>query len=287
MITLVMMLAVAGIAGQPKQPPLTLPPAPATPGAPTSPPTAQPDAAPHASPVKFPHPLITEVLYAVPTGEKGDANHDSTRDATGDEFIEVFNPHQRAIDLRGYTLQDRSKGRAGAMSFTFPPVMLQPGQCAVVFNGNGSTWTGPIGDEHKAPEAVNPSFDHAWVFTMRTTSTRTALANGGDAVLLVAPDRKVVQIVRWGKFEEKLPQCDLEEEAPTVTKCSVQHKTIDGPFVAHDVLEGKLPFSPGSFGKAPPPPTEAPRVTEPNPRTPGDDKAPAKKGKGNPPPPPR
>ncbi|MCW5764839.1 MAG: lamin tail domain-containing protein [Phycisphaeraceae bacterium] len=249
---------------------------------------ADPGAA-KAPPVKFPHPLITEILYAVPTGEKGDANHDGKRDATGDEFIELTNPHDKPIELRGYSLQDKSKGRAGSLSFTFPVLTLKPGEVAVVFNGNGATWTGPVGDEKKAPAGPNPGFGNAWVFSMKTTSQRTALANSGDAVLLVAPDRAVVSLVKWGKIEETLPQATNEEDAPLVTKSSVQRRGVDGPFVAHDA-DGGLPFSPGVFGKAVTLP-EAPSVTEPNPRTPGDDKdrpsGPAPKKPRNGPPPPR
>src|SRR5437870_5538652 len=48
----------------------------------------------------FPHPLITEILYAVPSGERGDANADGTRDAVGDEFIELTNPHDKPIQLK-------------------------------------------------------------------------------------------------------------------------------------------------------------------------------------------
>ncbi|MFA6045777.1 MAG: hypothetical protein WC718_12405 [Phycisphaerales bacterium] len=56
--------------------------------------------------VPFPHPLITEVLFNVPTGAKGDANGDGTRDAVGDEFVELINPHDKPIDLKGYVLTD-------------------------------------------------------------------------------------------------------------------------------------------------------------------------------------
>jgi hypothetical protein len=69
---------------------------------------AQPADKPHAGgpPVPFPHPLITEVLYNVPTGPEGDANGDGTRSATGDEFIELINPHDKPINLKGYVLTD-------------------------------------------------------------------------------------------------------------------------------------------------------------------------------------
>jgi hypothetical protein len=62
------------------------------------------------SPVPYPHPLITEVLYDVPKGPAGDANGDGQRSANGDEFVELINPHDKAINLRGYTITDAKKG---------------------------------------------------------------------------------------------------------------------------------------------------------------------------------
>jgi len=121
------------------------------------------------SPVPFPHPLITEVLYAVPTGDEGDADGDGLRSATGDEFVELINPHNRPIRLKGYVITDgrnllstggtsrnarreppagskpakgTETGGGGALTdrksrirFEFPDLTLQPGQVVVVFNG--------------------------------------------------------------------------------------------------------------------------------------------------------
>lgn len=56
--------------------------------------------------VAFPHPLVTEVLLSVPRGLDGDANQDGTRSATGDEFVELVNPHDKPINLKGYRLID-------------------------------------------------------------------------------------------------------------------------------------------------------------------------------------
>ncbi len=62
----------------------------------------------HAAPplVKKPHPIITEILYAVPKGDEGDASQDGQRSATGDEFIELINPHDTPINLKGYAIVD-------------------------------------------------------------------------------------------------------------------------------------------------------------------------------------
>ena len=59
------------------------------------------------NPIPYPHPQITEALFNVPTGAKGDANGDGERDAAGDEFIEIANPHNKPINLRGYTITNR------------------------------------------------------------------------------------------------------------------------------------------------------------------------------------
>lgn len=71
--------------------------------------------------VPYPHPLITEILYAVPSGVRGDANADGTRDAIGDEFIELVNPHDRPIQLKGYTILDASAYAPGAARPTGRP----------------------------------------------------------------------------------------------------------------------------------------------------------------------
>jgi hypothetical protein len=66
--------------------------------------------------VDFPHPLITEILYSVPGGRLGDANKDGTRSATGDEFVELVNPHDKPIELEGYRLSDGAPVGAGGPS---------------------------------------------------------------------------------------------------------------------------------------------------------------------------
>lgn len=202
--------------------------------------------------VAYPHPLITEVLFAVPTGTSGDANQDGTRDATGDEFVELVNPHDKPINLRGYRLVDKSLGKGNALSFTFPECTLQPGEVAVVFNGYKSTILGAVGDSGHAAES-NPKFSSARVFSMKGQSTKTSFSNAADAVLLFAPgvsaggtNSSAVQIVRWGKVDS-LPAAGLNEEAPATSKGSVQRESMNGPLAVHPP-EGSVSFSPGKFG---------------------------------------
>lgn len=211
--------------------------------------------APPASPADAPaaprDPLITEVLYAVPTYE-GDANRDGRRSATGDEFIELVNPFDTPIQLRGYTLTDRNPPDQGQMRFEFPTLTLKPGEVVVVFNGLDARWKGPVGDDRRAPPAPNELFHDAWVLTMHNDSSLTGLANGGDWVLLTAPDGRIVSCLRWGRTAEYPPINDERlVELPETFVGSVQLDPATGRFREHRSLGGRfaaLPFSPGLFG---------------------------------------
>ncbi len=247
-------------------------------GDPDVPPSTKP-------PVEFPHPLITEVLYAVPKGDAGDANQDGRRSATGDEFVEVVNPHDKPINLKGYVICDAlplkgpdsdrpskadkkpassgpapsSGGGAGGVGekpkrsqvrFAFPDLTLKPGEVAVVFNGFESSIPGAVGDENSAA-GRNEKFANAYVFTMRMKTQFASFANQGDCVALVAPDGRGVECVRWGTAaqDKKIPAASLVEEAPE-SNGSVQRDRPWGKFVSHRDLAGdagKLACSPGVF----------------------------------------
>ncbi|MCC6659333.1 MAG: lamin tail domain-containing protein [Phycisphaerales bacterium] len=193
----------------------------------------------------FPHPLITEILYAVPSGDAGDANADGTRDAAGDEFVEITNPWDKAIELGGYTLSDRNAEGRGGMRFKFPRLRVPPGAVIVVFNGCKQAFAGPVGDEAGAPNATDAKFGGAAVFTMRNDSGAVSLSNGGDYVLLSAPDGTPVHCIKWGEFSETVPAAAVIEDAPKVTGRSVARATRDGPLEAHP--KGEHPFSPGTL----------------------------------------
>ncbi len=221
------------------------------------PPAPAPAPAAPAQLVAFPHPLITEVLYAVPTGDAGDANKDGSRDVNGDEFVELINPHDKVIQLKGYMLTDRNPEDKGKLRFTFPALELQPGQIVVVFNGHGARWTGPVGDSSRAPEAGNETFAGAFTFTMKITSAQKGFSNSGDYVLLTAPSNEPIHCVTWGTYDEKPPASTaLIEEAPKVTGRSVTRPAPTGGLEPHDAAFG--PFSPGVFPYAAPAPSADP-----------------------------
>lgn len=58
-------------------------------------------------------PMITEVYYAVGPGAGGDANGDGVREANGDEFVELVNPHGVAINLKGWTISGKPPRSGG------------------------------------------------------------------------------------------------------------------------------------------------------------------------------
>lgn len=210
--------------------------------------------APPPAPVDYPYPLITEVLFDVPEGAAGDASGDGQRHATGDEFIEVTNPHDRSISLGGYILSDRNHpGRAG-FSFQFPALKLKPGESAVVFNGLETRVRGSVGTTERRARASR-EFAKAYVFTAQNDSGSVGLANSGDWVLLSTHRGRPIHCVYWGEFEAELPQGPglLIEQASRETRGSVHRAPASPPDADHEQLgawsrhheHAGLRFSPG------------------------------------------
>ncbi len=207
---------------------------------------ADPYATMHAIPA--PHPIITEVLFRVPggAGPEADANKDGARDAAGDEFVEIQNPHDEPVNLKGYTLADRNPEENRAFRFTFPDVQLAPGAIAVVFNGFGAKIPGPSGDSEKAA-APNPNFNGALVFDAKITSRNRALSNSGDFVVLAAPDGAPIEVVYWGSPDPAPPPEALRtSEADLGARGSVQRLGPRTPVFEHMAIDNR-PFSPGEI----------------------------------------
>lgn len=202
-----------------------------------------------------PHPVITEVLFNVPNDDSGDADKDGSRDATGDEFVELFNPHAKSVNLRGYTLTSRlsvgdDTGKKG-VRFTFPDLELPPGAVVVVFNGYKSTASGPIGSSRRPPEKVHPEFAKAAVFSMGITAKNRSWNNSGDFVLLSAPDGRPVDAIWWGDPSPKPPKgCLRAAEVDANPAGSVQRTTADAEPVPHTKLDSRV-CSPGEIPAKP------------------------------------
>ncbi len=209
---------------------------------------AQPQA-PAKNPIQFPHPQITEVLYDVPQGSTGDANKDGQRSAAGDEFIEIANPYDEAIELEGYVITNRRApfdGSAkGGVRFVFPKISLAPHAVAVVFNGHEAAIPEPVGTGVKAPESGNDRFAGALVFTIENSSSRNALANEGDWVVLWSPEGQAIDCVAWGDPSPTPPTEVLRaQHFPDASPGSVQRLKPDAPMRTHSSIDGAR-FSPG------------------------------------------
>ena len=206
------------------------------------------------------HPVITEILFSVPTDDgtgRGDANNDGTREVAGDEFVEIANPHDVPIQLLGYVLRDSAPPGPTRFEFVFPELVLEPGQCAVVFNGRNARWDGPVGDTNRAPQAPHPLFNGAHVFTARC-SGRVTFANAGDWVMLVGPSGERVQAVSWGSPKLSVPSdVTTVENAGRVGGMSIQRDSVTGELTKHADLDGRL-YSPGEAFVAKPEPEPEP-----------------------------
>lgn len=203
------------------------------------------------APSKDLHPVISEVLYNVPPGDGGDAGGDGTRDAAGDEFVELFNPHPKAINLEGYTIANRlaaaePAGKRG-VRFTFPKFELPPGGVVVVFNGYKTNLSQPVGTASRAPSGVNKKFADAFVFTIGTRQPMNAFKNDGDFVLLSSPRGEALQCIVWGEPDPPAPSSVVRLEAVAESpKGSVQRLAADTEILAHPSIDGRA-FSPGEM----------------------------------------
>ena len=129
---------------------------------------------------------LTEILWDIPASPNGDPNGDGTRQAAGDEFVELYNNSAVSIDLSGYVIIERE----GQVVFTFPVGAVLPSKkCAVVFgNAIASPWganfpTGTVKFSHYTG-TTDQGFGPV---TTSTGSAKTNLASNGDRVMIVNP----------------------------------------------------------------------------------------------------
>jgi len=124
--------------------------------------------------------VINEFLADPPEDSDGDANHDGTRNASQDEFIELFNSTPKDIDLSGYQLFTR--GASDVLRHRFAAgTILQSCTAIVVFSGGN-------------PDSLNPVFGDSQILTASTgglslnnTSGLITLRNAsGDIVTFMA-----------------------------------------------------------------------------------------------------
>ncbi len=121
--------------------------------------------------------IINEVLADPPMGLVGDANGDGVRSFAEDEFVELVNVSNEAVDISGYTISDGVRVR-----FTFPAgVSLPAGGVVVVFGGGDPS-----------------SFAVATTGEVYAAEAGLALTNTGDTVILADAEGDVVDQMTYG-----------------------------------------------------------------------------------------
>ncbi|HUF63879.1 MAG TPA: lamin tail domain-containing protein [Verrucomicrobiales bacterium] len=168
--------------------------------------------------LRAPEGVVINEILADPPGSRpehleGDANGDGVRDSSADEFVELVNGSQTAIDLSGWTISD-----GAALRHVFAEgTVLGPGLAVVVFGGG-----------LPAPESGGAQ--------LLTASTgRLGLNNGGDTVILMNREGAPVEEVSYGR--EGGSGQSLNRDPDVAGRVWVEHSWAEGG-------EGRL-FSPG------------------------------------------
>ena len=180
--------------------------------------------------------VINEILADPASGAAGDANGDGTRDASGDEFIEIINTETAPVDVSGWTISDGVSVR-----HTFPAGTTLEGQCGAVVFGGGSP-TGGFGG----------------VVALTASDGLLGFNNGGDTATLADDEGTVVASLTYGG--EGGDNQSLTRD-PDLTGTFVQHSVATG--------SGGALFSPGTrldgtafTGCTAPPPPPPPDIAE-------------------------
>ncbi len=170
--------------------------------------------------------MINEFLADPPDGLAGDANHDGTRDASADEFIELVNITSRDVDISGYLIETRSAtGPANVIRHRFAErTILSAGTALVVFGGG-------------KPRPEDPVFGGSQVVI---SSTR-ALSLNNSAGTINLRDRlgSLITFVTYGSAAG-LPA----NQNQSLTRAP----DVSGGFMLHTDASGSasLVFSPGT-----------------------------------------
>lgn len=157
--------------------------------------------------------VLNEMLFDPATDLTGDANGDGVRDASDDEFVELFNNSGTALDLSGYTLSD-----AAQLRHTFPTPTIIPANGVLVLFGGG-TPTGTFGGS----------------IVQTASEGALNLNNAGDAIIIANPDGRVA--INFNSSD--IPVSFGQDQSVT------RNPDITGDFVLHTVANASLLFSPG------------------------------------------
>jgi uncharacterized protein YjdB len=115
--------------------------------------------------------VINEALADPPDGLAGDANHDGVRDSSDDEFVELVNAQNTAVNISGWSIRTRSlTATSETLRHTFAPSTMLPAMDAIVVFGGGTF------------DPLDPVFGGAQVVTASTG--RLSLTNTGLTIIV-------------------------------------------------------------------------------------------------------
>jgi len=173
--------------------------------------------------VTAPTMVVNEVLADPPTGTDGDANHDGTRDAADDEFVELVNATNSPINISGWTLRTHSTTSATeTVRHTFAANTNFPaGEAMVVFGGGTFS-------------PADPLFGCAQI--VKASSGGLSLTNGGLTILVRDGSGNLVTQFSYGGTTGL-----NGGNAQSLTRSP----DINGSFVLHTTIAGARKFSSG------------------------------------------
>src|SRR6185295_15482926 len=120
-----------------------------------------------------------------PAGVEGDANHDGTRDGAQDEFVELVNATDAALNISGWALRTHSNTSTNeTVRHTFAANTSVPAGNAIVLFGGGSF------------DPANPLFGCAQV--LKTSTSGLSLTNGGLTILVRDAEGSLVTQFSYG-----------------------------------------------------------------------------------------
>ncbi len=155
----------------------------------------------------------------------GDANHDATRSASQDEFIELVNSTPKDIDISGYQILTRSSsGVSDVLRHSFDAGTILGACSQLVVFGGGS------------PNPANPAFGGALIIT--ASSGSLGLTNSSGLITLRDQSGATANFIAYGGSTD----LDAGEDqsltrSPDVIGAYAQHLTASG---------GARPYSPGT-----------------------------------------
>lgn len=162
--------------------------------------------------------LLNEILYDPSnSGLDGDANGDGAYAQAADEFIELINYSNKAVDISGYKIFDAGGLASGNPNHLVPTgTILQPQKCLVIFGGG------------------NPTGTFGGALVQKSTSGDLNLNNAGDVLTIKDTADNIVLTY------DITPLSDNPNESYT------RNPDFVGDFIQHTQVPSTKKFSPGT-----------------------------------------